>query len=153
MQRLSRATDVTIAFGLGAIVLAVTAVRGDPIYAGVWYYLLAWVGLVGLVQIARVPPLFSAGASAALVASFLFYWAWQASLQRPDGLLGLGHLFSLPGLAVAAVIAAVSVRRRQLGPISAFGIAFFSCCAGFGLAQVAVCRAMMYCGTLTGHAG
>ena len=153
MQRYSRATDVIAAFGIGAAILAATAVMGDPIYAGVWYYVLAWAVLIGAVQIARVPPLFSAGASSALGVSVLLYWAWQASLPQPEGLLGLGHLFSLPGLAVGAVIATIVIRRRQLRPAAAFGIGFLTCCVGFGIAQIAVCRTMMYCGALSGSVG
>jgi hypothetical protein len=153
MQPTSRMTDIAVALGLGAAVLAATFLRGDPLYVGRWYYAVTWVGLVGIVQLARVPPLFSTGASAALATSFLLYWAWQASLAQPDGLLGLGHLVSLPGLVLAALIAAIAIRRRRLSAAATFGIALLSCCAGFALAQTIACRSVMYCGTLSGMGG
>lgn len=150
---MSRRTDSVFALGVGLAVLAATVVVGDPIYAGIWYYLIAWLGLVGLVQLAKASPLLTTGSAVALAASFVFYWAWQASLPEPDGLLGLGHLFSLPGLGIAAVIAAVLSRLRQMNPWTAFATGALACCAGFAIAQLVVCRSMMYCGALSGHAG
>lgn len=147
---MTRTLDITLAFGLGAALLAATFIFGDPAYLGPWYYPLAWCGLVGLIQIAKAPPLSTLGAATALAATFLGYWAWQASLVRPEGLLGLGHLFSLPGLAVAAVIAALYARRRGLGPATAFAVTFAGCCAGFGAAQLAACRTVIYCGPISG---
>lgn len=91
MNKMSRWMDSSIAFSIGLLLLLTSFIIGDPIYVGAWYYLLAWLGLVGIVQIAKAPPLFTAGAALALAASFLFYWTWQASLPQPEGLLGLGH--------------------------------------------------------------
>lgn len=147
---MTRTLDITLAFGLGAALLAAVLIFGDPAYLGPWYYLLAWGGLVGLIQLTKAPPLSTLGAATALTATFLGYWAWQASLVRPEGLLGLGHLFSLPGLAVAAVIAAFYARRRSLAPATAFAMTFTGCCVGFGAAQLAVCRTVLYCGPISG---
>ena len=116
MRTFSQRIDSVIAFGIGAILLAATFILGDPIYLGIWSYLIVWFCLVGLVQIAKAPPLLTTGAAVALAASFLFYWAWQAPFPRPEGLLGLGHLFSLPGLGIAVVIGAVIARRRRVYP-------------------------------------
>lgn len=147
---MTRIVDITLALGIGAALLAAVFIFGDPAYLGPWYYVLAWCGLVGLIQVAKAPPLSTLGAAIALAATFLVYWAWQASLLRPDGLLGLGHLFSLPGLALAAVVAALYSRRRGLKPVTAFAVTFIACCAGFGAAQLAVCRTAMYCGPISG---
>lgn len=153
MNRMSRWMDSSVAFAIGFLLLLATLVIGDPIYAGTWYHLLAWLGLVGMVQIAKAPPLFTTGAAFALAASFLFYWAWQASLPRPEGLLGLGHLFSLPGLGIAAVIAAVIARRSQMLPWAAFAAGLLACSIGFAIAQFGVCQSMLYCGSLSGWLG
>lgn len=147
---MTRIVDITLALGLGAALLAAVFIFGDPAYLGPWYYALAWCGLVGLIQITKAPPLATLGAATALAVTFLGYWAWQASLPRPEGLLGLGHLFSLPGFALAAVVAALYSRRRGLKPVTAFAITFIACCAGFGAAQFAVCRTAMYCGPISG---
>jgi hypothetical protein len=153
MRIFSRRIDITIAFGIGAAVLATTFIIGDPLYAGTWYYLIVWLGLVGLVQIAKAPPLLTTGAAVALAASFLFYWVWQASLPGPEGLLGLGHLFSLPGIGIAAILAAVIARSRQLLPWTAFAAGLLACCAGFAIAQFVVCQSVLYCGSLLGWLG
>lgn len=147
---MTRTLDIALALGLGAVLLTVVFVFGDPAYLGPWYYLLAWGGLIGLIQIGKAPPLSTLGGTTALTATFLGYWAWQASLPRPEGLLGLGHLFSLPGLALAAVMVAVLARRRRLKPVSAFAAAFAACSAGFGIAQFIVCRTALYCGAISG---
>ncbi|MFC4654931.1 hypothetical protein ACFO3I_07890 [Rheinheimera marina] len=150
---MSRWTDSLIAFGIGAALLAAMLVVGDLLYVGVWYYPVCWVALVGLVQLAKAPPLLTSGAASALVLSCLLYWAWQVSLPRPDGLLGLGHLFSLSGLGIAAVAAALIARRKQMGPWAAFLTGLLACCAGFASAQWLVCRTMQYCGVLSGPLG
>lgn len=153
MHTFSRRTDSLIALGVGLALLAAALLFGDPIYAGVWYYLIVWLSLIGLVQISKAPPLFTAGAAVALAMSFLLYWAWQASLPRPEGLLGLGHLFSLPGLGIAAVVAAILSRRRQLHAGAAFVVGLLACCFGFAAAQLVVCRSVVYCGSLSGLGG
>lgn len=71
MPTLSRRMDASLALAVGLPILAATLVTGDPLYAGVWYYLVAWLGLVGLVQLAKAPPLLTTGAAVALAASFL----------------------------------------------------------------------------------
>ncbi|MGW8394699.1 hypothetical protein [Pseudoduganella sp. HUAS MS19] len=147
---MTRILDIVLALGLGAALLTAVFIFGDPAYLGPWYYVLAWCALVGLVQITKAPPLSTLGAATALTATFLGYWAWQASLSRPEGLLGLGHLFSLPGLAVAAVVAALYARRIGLRPATAFAMTFVACCAGFGAAQLVVCRTALYCGPISG---
>ncbi|KQZ31804.1 hypothetical protein [Duganella sp. Root1480D1] len=147
---MTRTLDITLALGLGAAQLAALLIFGDPVYLGPWYYVLAWCGLAGMIQLLKAPPLSTLGATTALSATFLGYWAWQASLSRPEGLLGLGHLFSLPGLVLAAVVVALLARRRGLPPATACATTFVACCAGFGIAQLVVCRTALYCGPLSG---
>lgn len=130
--------------------LAAVFLFGDRAYLGLWYYLLTWGGLIGLVQAMKAPPFSTLGATVALTATLLGYWAWQASLARPEGLLGLGHVFSLPGFAVGALIATFVARRRGYTPATAFAVTFAGCCVGFGAAQFAICRTLFYCGPISG---
>ena len=153
MRTSSRRTDSLIAFGIGLALMTVALIFGDPMYMGLWYYVFSWVALVALVQITKAPPLFATGAAVALAMSFLLYWVWQASLQHPEGMLGLGHLFSLPGLGIAAVIASLLARRRHISPWAAFVVGLLACSAGFAIAQLLACRSVLYCGSLSGHMG
>lgn len=151
MFSLSRPIDSVLSLLIGLAFSVVTVLFGDPLHAGILYYSLAWICLTGVAQLAKAPPLFTTGAAIALAASVIFYWAWQASLLRPQGLLGFGHLFSLPGFGIAAAFAAVSARRRRLPPGAAFLVGFVACCAGFAAAQVVVCRTMIFCGVLSSY--
>ena len=77
----------------------------------------------------------------------------EVELPQPQGLLGLGHLFSLPGLGIAAVMAAVAARRRRARPWMAFAAGLAACSIGFAVAQIVACRSLMYCGALPGKIG
>jgi hypothetical protein len=153
MWKSPRLVDVSLALGLLAAVWLASLLFGDRIYAGFLYYAAVWAGLVVLVQLVRAPPLFTTGAAVALAISVLAYWAWQSALPEPQGLLGLGHLISVPGLGLAALAAGVFARRRQLSRPAAFAIALVSCVAGFALAQIALCQSVMYCGRLSVFTG
>lgn len=73
---------------------------------------------------------------------------WRAS--RPEGLLALGHLFSLPGAVVGALIAAVLLRRHaSTGPAFALIIGFAGVVVGFFINQLLVCNTVMWCGPLS----
>lgn len=151
MNSVSRKVDSSIASAIGLLMLLTTFVFGDPIYAGTWYYVLTWLGLVGILQIAKAPSFLTTGAALALAASFLFYWVWQASLPQPEGLLGLGHLLSLPGLGISAVIAAIIARRFQMPSWAALATGLLACCSGFAIAQLVVCQSMLCCASLSGR--
>lgn len=146
MWKTSRLVDVALAFGLLSLLWLATLPIGDPLFAGFYYYLAAWSGVVIIVQIVRAPPLFTTGAAIALTLTVVAYWLWQISLPKPQGLLGLGHLISLPGLGVAAFVAAVIARRRQMRPPAALALAFFSSAAGFTAAQLTACQSLLDCG-------
>ncbi|AWY44193.1 hypothetical protein DKY63_31500 [Pseudomonas putida] len=123
----------------------------DPLYAGVWY--LLGVPLAALVPglILRVPALFLTGTTAAVIASLLVYMNIMFSLPRSEGLLVLGHLFSMPGLLVGAGVSAWLLRCRVKAslPWLVAAIAFLGAIIGFMIAQMILCSTLMYCGALS----
>ncbi len=127
--------------------LAVLAI-GDPLHLGIWYYLLAFSVAIALSAMLRTPPLFAFGAAVAVVMTFAGYWAWALSLSRPEGLLGLGHLFSLPGAAIGLSAGAWFARRKRSAS-GAFAAALTFTLAGFVLNQLVTCNTVQWCGPLS----
>lgn len=146
----SRSLDAVLAVVVSLAVILIVIVKGDALYVGLWYYSVVPVVLLGLCAALRAKALFLFGASLALSMTFIFYMVanWHAS--RPEGLLALGHLFSLPGAVVGALIAAVLLRRHaSTGPAFALIIGFAGIVVGFFINQLLVCNTVMWCGPLS----
>ncbi len=71
---------------------------------------------------------------------------WSA--ERPEGLLALGHLTSLPGAAIGIVLALLVARRIQT-PALILLAAFSGLLTGFFVNQLVVCNTVMWCGPLS----
>lgn len=121
---------------------------GDPLYVGIWYYLMVPIAAIAIGVMARAKPLFLLGTSLAASVTLLVYAAINLLLARPEGLLALGHLFSLPGAAAGTVIGAFLTRRLSR-PISVLALGFAGTLVGFFLNQLVVCNTVMWCGALS----
>ena len=149
-MRLSRSLDATLAAVVSFAVILMVIVKGDALYVGLWYYFVVPSVLLGLCASLRPKPLYLFGASLALCITLIFYLTlnWRAS--RPEGILGLGHTFSLPGAIAGALIAAVLLRRyASVGPISALITGFAGVMVGFFINQLLLCNTVMWCGPIS----
>lgn len=144
-MKVSRKTDAAIALSIALILALAQLLFGDPLYIGTWYYLAVPITAVVIGIIARAAPLFLLGASLAISVTLLAYIAIDRFLGRPDGLLGLGHLFSLPGAAIGTLISAL-LSRRLSRPLSAMALGCAGTLVGFTLNQIVVCNTFMSCG-------
>ncbi|MGO1068157.1 hypothetical protein [Lysobacter sp. CA199] len=126
-----------------------TALYGDPLYLGTRYYLLVAGVAIGLSMLIKAPRMFTLGAALAVAATLAGYGLWALSLTRPEGLLGLGHLLSLPGAAVGLVGGALFARRRRSAAVAAFAAGLLFVLLGFGANQMVVCNTLMWCGPLS----
>lgn len=148
---IGRKEDITYTLLLITPVLLYASMGADPLYTSAWY--LLGVPVVALLPglLLRAPPLFLTGTTAAALASLLIYVAIQSSLSRPDGLLALGHLFSLPGLLAGAGVSAWLLRHGMKAslPWRVAGVAFLGAAGGFMVAQMIVCNTLMYCAALS----
>ncbi len=106
-------TDVVGFWLVSLLVPAVVLLWGDALYIGLWYYFavpaVAWL----MVTVLGVRPGFLTGVAIGLAVEFVLFLQinWTAT-GRPDGLIGILHLFSLPGAAAGLLIAALLVKRR-----------------------------------------
>ncbi|MDP2714368.1 hypothetical protein [Rheinheimera sp.] len=122
-------------------------VKGDVLYIGLWYYLAVPLTLTGLCALFRPAPLFLLGVNIAITLSLISYLSINWFSPRPEGMLGLGHLLSLPGALTGALAAAAVARYRHMTGLLAL---LFSGIAGTGggflVAQLVVCNTIFYCG-------
>ena len=121
--------------------------KGDALYMGLWYYAVVPLVILGICASLRTAPLFLSGASLAIAITILSIMSVNWHRTRPEGLLGLGHLFSLPGAIVGVLLAgALSKRKSVLTPFSAFLFGFGGLLGGYFANQFVVCNTVMWCG-------
>ncbi len=143
--------DLLYSVVLVTLVLIYASTAGNALYLGYWY--LVGVSAIALLPglISRAPALFLTGTTAAVSLTLLIYMSVISSLGRDGGLMGLGHLFSVPGMFIGTSISAWLLRFRlnaSLGWIIA-GVAFVGAGLGFMIAQVIVCNTVMFCDELS----
>lgn len=125
-------------------------VIGDGMYIGLWYYFVVPLVILGLSASFKLAPSFYTGMSTAIAISFIIYLSINWTATRPEGLLGLGHIFSLPGAFLMVLITAYILKRKNNRlPIHNLLLGFFSFAIGFLLNQIIVCNSFMYCGILS----
>lgn len=149
-MKLSNAHEALLSLAISLIVIGLVLRFGDALYIGIWYYIAVPVFAYLLGSFFKPVSLFQTGNSLGVAILFLFYLNinWQAT--RPEGLLGLGHLFSLPGAAIGICLSAFLLKRKKAPSfIIAFCAGLFGVVFGFFLNQIIVCNTVMWCGPLS----
>lgn len=141
-------TDAIVTAIAIAAVTALTLIKGDVLFMGLWYYTLVLLGTFTLARLVKPKPLFITGGIAAACLSFSLYIYANWTPAPTHDLLGLGHLCSLPGAAIGLLIGAVISRRTQQSSTAAFvtGISGFG--LGFAVNQAVLCSTVMSCRAL-----
>lgn len=123
---------------------------GDGMYVGIWYYFVVPIVILGVSASFKLATSFYTGVSTAIAISFIIYLSINWSATRSEGLLGLGHIFSLPGAFLMVLITAyiLKIKNNRL-PIHNLILGFFSFAIGFLSNQIVVCNSFMYCGVLS----
>lgn len=146
----TRALDVSLAIVIALAMVALVAVKGDALYLGLWYYIAVPVIVLGVCAAIRPAPLFLSGVELAIAISMLALMSVNWGAVRPEGLLGLGHIFSLPGAFVVVVTTAFVARKLQIvRPFPAFLLGLGGCGGGYFLNQLLVCNTVMWCGPIS----
>lgn len=146
----SRVLDTVLAVAIAFAVVLIVMVKGDALYLGFWYYFVVPAVFLGLCAALHTKPFFLFGTSLALSITLISYVTVNWFSSRPEGLLGLGHVFSLPGAAAGGLVAAAHLRRyASAGPATALIVAFVGVSIGFFINQLLVCNTVMWCGPLS----
>lgn len=143
--------DLVSSMVLIALVLVYASSGGNTLYLGFWYLIGVPVVMLLPGLILRSRALFLTGTTAAVVVTLLVYMVIVSSSGRDGGLVGLGHLFSVPGMVVGTSVSAWLLRFRVNASLKwiVAGFAFLGAGFGFMIAQVIVCTTAMYCGALS----
>ena len=130
--------------------MVLVLIFGDAMYIGIWYYLAVPIAALLIAWGFKSPPLFQAGAVLGLSVTFLIYLSLNWNAERPEGLLGLGHLSSLPGAAIGLILSAYIAKIRSIAGVwVGFTMGLLGVLAGFFINQVVVCNTVMWCGVLS----
>lgn len=140
--------DIVTGIIVSLLAPASAVLLGDALFLGLRYYFVVPTVLILFCLAFQVRRFFCSGAAVALSASYFVYLPINWLAERPDGLLGLGHLASLPGAFIGFVLALYLQRRIQTSPVVFFLLGFSGLAAGFLVNQLVVCKTLMWCGPL-----
>lgn len=128
--------------------MASILVLGDPLYVGIWYY-IAIPAVTYLITLPFQPkPYFLTGLALATQLTYAPYFYHHLFSVRPEGLIGLGHLFSLPGLIIGVLVSGFIFNKVAVRTFYRMAGAFIIPLLCFLLNQLIVCNTKMYCGGL-----
>lgn len=146
----TRAFDASLAIAIAFTMVLLVISKGDPLYLGLWYYIAVPVVVLAACAAFRPVPLFLFGAALAIAISMLSLMSVNWLASRPQGLLGLGHIFSLPGAFLVVLGTAFVTRKKQIiRPFVAFLLGLVGFGGGYFINQLVVCNTVMWCGPLS----
>ena len=142
--------DSIFAAVIALMTVSIVMTKGDALYMGLWYYFAVPIVIVGIGAALRVKPMFLFGTSLAIAITLISYMSINWRAPRPEGLLGLGHLFSLPGAVVGVFIASMLLKRKKSTSLFvAFLFGLVGLLSGFFVNHLIVCNTVLYCGQLS----
>jgi predicted membrane protein len=147
----NRRDDLVYAALLSVAAMLLASAAGSPLHLGAWYVLAVPMATMLPGLILRAPALFLTGSTAAALASLIAYQQAMSNLPPAEGLFGLGHVFSLPGMLLGTSLAVwlLKYRVRASVPWIVAGIGFVGAGLGFIIAQMLICATLMHCGALS----
>lgn len=149
-MKMTSSLDLKFFWAIAILLLCIVLAFGDAMFIGLWYYIVVPSVAALLFWRFRPPPLYRLGISLGLITTFVTYWSINYFSARPEGLLGLGHLFSLPGAALGIIISAyISNKLSGLTLLGALFTGLGGILIGFFINQLAVCNTVMWCGSLS----
>jgi hypothetical protein len=140
--------DRIIFIAISLISIVIVLIKGDFIHVGIWYYLAIPIVAYLLSLPFQPQNFFLTGVSLTILLSYIPYFYYNITVQKSEGLLGLGHFSSMFGLALGIILAGFYLKEKSLKPLSVLTISLVISFSGFLLSQLVVCNTLMYCGNL-----
>lgn len=145
--------DRIIFLVLSLICVSFVLIYGDALYIGIWYY-IAIPAMAFLLTLPFKPQkYFLSSISIVILLTYIPYYYYNLTAKQPEGLLGLGHLFSLPGLAIGIILAGIYLSGKVQTQLYTFSIGFAFSIFGFFINQIFVCSTVLYCGRIMSPLG
>ena len=137
--------DRILFISITLISIVTILIVGDPLYIGIWYYIA--IPIVGyLISIPFKPKqFFLTGIILTILLSYTPYFYYNLTSERPEGLIGIGHLFSLFGLALGIILAGFYIKGKSINPLFTLIISFGISLSGFLINQLVVCNTVLHC--------
>ncbi|QKE63302.1 hypothetical protein HNE05_07980 [Aquipseudomonas campi] len=150
-MNLTLRTDAITTTAAIAVVAAITLTKGDVLFIGHWYYESVFLLTFIPSALIKTKPLFISGAVLAAGLTFGIYIQANWAPSATNDLLGLGHIFSLPGAFIGLLITGIISRfSKQNKPVLAFTTGFLGFGIGFLANQTVLCSTVLACGVLLG---
>lgn len=130
------------------LLIGTVVIAGDSLHTAYLYPVLAPILALEICTWRRIRSFFLAGVAMVTYLTLLIYLSINWFATNPEGFLVVGHLLSLPGLVIGAMV--LSRRDRPTyGPAASILIGAIGASGGFLLAQGVVCNTVMHCGALS----
>ena len=140
--------DRIIFITIAIVTIAIVIFVGDALYIGLWYY-IAIPAIAYLICIPFKPEkFFLSGAGIAILLAYTPYFIHNLLAKSPEGLIGLGHLYSLPGLYIGIIFAVIYLQHHKTHTPLIFMIGLCGTLGGFLINQFISCNTLLYCNAL-----
>jgi len=139
--------DRNIYIGIIVTTIILVLMLGDQMYVGIWYYL--GIPIIAFILTAFFKPssFYLTGIGLAIFITYIPYYWHNLAATNPEGLIGLGHLFSLPGLLIGIVFSAIYLKNKNKSVYFVTSLGFSVSLVGYAINQLIVCNSLMYCGS------
>ncbi|MBB4819805.1 hypothetical protein HNP29_003196 [Pseudomonas alcaligenes] len=139
------ALDLKISISIIFVSLLTVETAGDYLFIGTWYYATTFAFGLALGTTLYPKPFFLSGVITAFAFTFWLYVQHNTSSGGPDGLLVLGHIFSLPGAFLGLIASSFCIKKINKNHITNFAISAAGVLAGFTINQTIICSTLMSC--------
>ncbi len=126
--------------------LTTVSVIGNYMFVGWWYYSAIPTVAYFITLYYRPKVSLLLGINFAIITTYIPYFYVNMTASRAEGLLGLGHLYSLLGLAIGIAVSACYIGNKEYPVIKTFLAGFLISLLFFFINQLIVCNSVMYCG-------
>ena len=140
--------DKLIFFTIATITISFVLLSGDVLYIGLWYYIAIPAAAYLICLPFKTEKYFLSGIAVAIVLSYSPYIIHNLFNDRAEGLSGLGHISSLPGLYSGIIVGAIYQQHHKTNKLILFIIGLCVSLIGFLTNQFIICNTLLYCKTL-----